>query len=693
MPKYAHIMNFVGKYKNVFLGIVLIGAAIDSGALTLGRLHGAALLGRPLDVLIAVQQASDEDITGLCFEADVFYADVKVDASRVRVKLDAGSQALMQSVRISSSVNVDEPVVTVYLRAGCSQKTSRRYVLLADLVSDVAPAPALAIPEPLAASVLPAPALRPSASANAAKTSPAIQAPGSETQRPSRRNGLESRSGSAKLASVIPAQAPAVIASKKTDLQKANRQPQKPGSATGKSLLKLDPADLLVSGDIRLRLSSELSVTALGNEKLRADAIALWRAINANPQDVLRELQRVEALEANVRTLRALTDKNQQTVDKLTLQVQQAESGRFENRLVYALAALLALAMVAAAYFWSRQRGAFVSGGDWWHSSHQANEAVNQNPVVQDKVLRAEPPVTSAAKTVAEQAPVQEPPIGVDIVLDLNESRFSSFNQENELNRPARRNVVMGKVQAAAPADLALEVGAALDSRDFPQSMGGALRAVNAEELLDIRQQAEFFLALGQYDQAIQILESRISEHGESSPLVYLDLLKIFHSLGREPQYLTLRDDFNLRFKGQLTEFATFHAEGKALEDYPAALASISALWPSAHVMGLIEDCIFRNPGEGRDQSFDLAAFRELLLLHAIARQLDAENRGAAVSGHAPLTRSLKVCAEPVQGFLQSGAAHLPSGSTLDIDLDLMAQQEATGDPDRGISARAELPV
>ena len=65
MPKCAHIMNFFGRYKNVFLGIVLIGAAIDSGALTLGRLHGTALLGRPLDVLIAVQQASDEDITGL----------------------------------------------------------------------------------------------------------------------------------------------------------------------------------------------------------------------------------------------------------------------------------------------------------------------------------------------------------------------------------------------------------------------------------------------------------------------------------------------------------------------------------------------------------------------------------------------------------------------------------------------------
>lgn len=686
-------MNFVGKYKNVFLGIVLIGATIDSGALTLGRLHGAALLGRPLDVLIAVQQASDEDITGLCFEADVFYADVKIDASRVRVKLDAGSQAQMQSVRISSSVNVDEPVVTVYLRAGCSQKTSRRYVLLADLVSDVAPAPALAIPEPLSAPVLPAPALRPSASAIAAKTGLAIQAPGSGAQRPSRRNGLESRLGSAKLAPAIPAQAPAVIASKKTDLQKADRQPQKPGSATGKSLLKLDPADMLLSGDIRLRLSSELSVTALGNEKLRADAIALWRAINANPQDVLRESQRVEALEANVRTLRALTDKNQQTVDKLTLQVQQAESGRFDSRLVYALAALLALAMAAAAYFWSRQRGAFVSGGDWWHYPHPAKEAVSQNPVVQDKVLRAEPPVTSAAKTVAEQAPVQEPPKGVDIVLDLNESRFSSFNQANELNRPARRNFVKGKVQATAPAGLASVVGAALDSRDFPQSMGGALRAINAEELLDIRQQAEFFLALGQYDQAIQILESRISEHGESSPLVYLDLLKILHSLGREPQYLALRDDFNLRFKGQLTEFATFHAEGKALEDYPAALASISALWPSAHVMGLIEDCIFRNPGEGRDPSFDLAAFRELLLLHAIARQLDAENRGAAVSGHAPLTRSLKVCAAPVQGSLQSAAGHLPSGSTLDIDLGLMAQPEAAGDPDRGMPARAELPI
>ncbi|NIM31090.1 MAG: hypothetical protein GTN60_07180, partial [Pseudomonas stutzeri] len=54
--------------------------------------------------------------------------------------------------RVVSSLPVNEPIVTLSVRAGCGLPFTRRYVLLADLVSEpavaAAPAPQAAVPAP-----------------------------------------------------------------------------------------------------------------------------------------------------------------------------------------------------------------------------------------------------------------------------------------------------------------------------------------------------------------------------------------------------------------------------------------------------------------------------------------------------------------------------------------------------------------
>ena len=157
--------------------------------------------------------------------------------------------------------------------------------------------------------------------------------------------------------------------------------------------------------------------------------------------------------------------------------------------------------------------------------------------------------------------------------------------------------------------------------------MGAALRAINTEELLDIRQQADFFLSLGQYDRAIQILEARIHERAESSPLVYLDLLKLLHALDRMDEYQRFERDFNQRFRGRAVGFSEFGDEGEGLENHEGLMTSLSRVWPSVQALELMESNIFRNEGENDDPSYDLAAFRELLMLHAIARELVSDDQ------------------------------------------------------------------
>ena len=124
------------KLRNRFFMLMLLLAAGQTAALTLGRVRGAAVVGQSLDVVVQIQLNPDEAATALCPEADVFHADSRQDPGRVRVTVEPTAQANTVNVRVISSSFIDEPMVTVYLRAGCAQKSSRRYVLLADFPSD-----------------------------------------------------------------------------------------------------------------------------------------------------------------------------------------------------------------------------------------------------------------------------------------------------------------------------------------------------------------------------------------------------------------------------------------------------------------------------------------------------------------------------------------------------------------------------
>ena len=78
--------------------------------------------------------------------------------------------------------------------------------------------------------------------------------------------------------------------------------------------------------------------------------------------------------------------------------------------------------------------------------------------------------------------------------------------------------------------------------------MNASLKALNTREMLDVRQQAEFFMTLGQHEDAIGMLKDSIDGSPDSNPLVYLDLLRLLHTLGRKTEFDQYRDDFNALF-------------------------------------------------------------------------------------------------------------------------------------------------
>ena len=66
-------------------GLFLLLIAFGSQALTLGRASSSALIGRSLDLAIAVQVDAGESAAALCFDAEVFHGDVRQDPGRVTV--------------------------------------------------------------------------------------------------------------------------------------------------------------------------------------------------------------------------------------------------------------------------------------------------------------------------------------------------------------------------------------------------------------------------------------------------------------------------------------------------------------------------------------------------------------------------------------------------------------------------------
>jgi len=119
--------------------LLFLGLTLESSALTIGRPQGAVWIGKPMDLQIPVSLDSAEAGGSLCLGADVVQGDAPMLDRRVTVSLESGSGPGDSSIRVRSTVPVEEPVITLTVRAGCNMTSTRTYTLLADVPSDVTP--------------------------------------------------------------------------------------------------------------------------------------------------------------------------------------------------------------------------------------------------------------------------------------------------------------------------------------------------------------------------------------------------------------------------------------------------------------------------------------------------------------------------------------------------------------------------
>ncbi len=616
----------------VALYIALLVWPNISDALSLGRSRGAAVLGRPLDVsVLAGLEPQETAPEAACFSAEVFYGDTKISPQNVTVTPLRTSPSEL-TLRVRSSAVIDEAFVTVYLRATCGQNVSKRFVLLSDSPTEQASSanvpnlPLLGAPTAAPTSARRAAAgssLAGNASsdsdAQAAKAERGQQREAARQSRAAQKQSIPVKSGATK--SQLPQAATAT-----------SRKGMSPslGSSTPKTAgrLKVDLMEFEPAREPNLRSSAELLSQPTTDMQARAQAAAMWRAINASPEDLLRDAQRLKTIEADVLAMSQLTKQQTQELTVLKTDLAQAKRSRYANPLVYALGGLTLASLAFGVWAWRRSsRVGSQASGHWWGSAHNSSledsrsgsskmsgselnsaEGGSRVEVGKRRSQDRERDFVAASKLVApnsDLAGLTDIPISSPVAL-------STLGRANIPNR------VPASAFGRSDADLG---ASSLPPSDFGHSAMAGLRPVNAEELFDIQQQADFFMSLGQHTQAIDILQNHISDNVETSALAYLDLFDIYHKVGMQEEFVALREEFNRVFNAQVPEYASYGSNSRGLEEYHSAVERIQALWPNPKVLEVIEESIFRKPDRD-NEPFDLLAYRELMLLYAVAKDI-----------------------------------------------------------------------
>jgi hypothetical protein len=555
-------------------------------ALGVGRVANNTALGQPLDFTAVLRLDADETITPDCVFADVMLGDRVLPAQAVRVLLGGEAGSVERRVRITTIPIVDEPIVSITLRVGCPMRFSRNFVAFVD---PPAVNLAQAAPEPAApAATEPATTPGPGAASTAAAPSGAATPD----------------AGTPPDAPVAAAQRPVQAPARRVD-RNVQRPPVAPETRTapapriaqarpapGGPRLRLDPAAPIAPQPARPAAPPTDGSTAVAPPGETTTAAPEAAAEAAEPAAAAAAAARaaeeaaLRALEQSLTALRNEALSTQKSVAVLQARLAAAEAQRYQNWLVYTLAAGVVLLAIALMLTVSRLRNARRETG-WWAPSAQSAGAPAEAP----EPVRA-PEVTMVGAMTA--SPMSTQPAAATA---LGVSATTSMPYVAPMSDAPKTGVSSG----TPPAE--------------------GRREVTVEELIDLEQQAEFFIVLGQDDAAIDVLMGHLRSTGGASPLPYLKLLEIYRRRGDRDAYERIRDRFNRRFNAYAPEWGADLQQGRTLEDYPAVLGRLQSQWKDpSEAMQTLEASLLREHESA--ETFDLPAYREILFLYSLARDL-----------------------------------------------------------------------
>lgn len=630
----------------ISLGVLLLATGLGLGdsafAIGIGRPATQSSLGHPLNLVFPVRLAAGESLSAECVRAEVQAGDAHLPPSVLQLQLEGENETRVQAVRLRSAVQIDEPIVSIQLSIGCPARLTRQFTAFIDPPTGNEPLPAqAAVPEPATRGY--SPALRAALATSEARPDALL---GRTESLPSGQPALVAPPPAAPASR--PAQGAAPKLAMATDAQglaapkpKPPRKKARGPSATVGS--KAEP--LTASADKAGAPAKGPSLHMDPPEILQSAASAASPAPQPN-LELEAALARLQKLEEKLGQVESGNRATESQLLTLRAQLDQARQDRYQNPLVWGLLAAVLGLGGACAYLWRSRRSERELRDSAWWAQVQSEQRMERESRFSGLSSMTEP-VPSAPMPIAAggtRAPVPA-------AAPLSSEEFHANTMSGALieadHPPAGAPVSLSGSLALEPVEpLSVQLvepgsGASL----VPAVAGG--HAVTVEELIDLEQQVDFFQVLGQDDAAIELLSARIAT-GMASALPYLKLLEIHQRHGDVAAFAALGQRFAERFGALPPTMGSDLNSGRHLEAYEAVMHRVQQVWRDAGAsMALLQQLLSRgSESESADErgggvqthGFDLPAYRDLLMLYGVARDLsEHEVRGEEIDLFLPL--------------------------------------------------------
>lgn len=586
-------------------------------AQSLGTPAAEAWMGRPLEMTVPARFLSPD---AECVQADVFYGEHRLRTDQVRATVVGNDQ---KRVRIQADALINEPIVTVSVRAGCGSSITRNYTLLPELPSEAVIAGWNRQPIASAVSAANASPLRMATSTSTPATGPRV--------RPSRATAAQ------------PTTKVAAAAPRKRDARAFRQEP--PAGPR----LRLEPLEF--EPQAVLRTTSSLAQPA-GDAASRATAALLWQAINADPQELLRTSAMLKKLEGDMLQLRQSTSQTRAEMAALRQRIEEAQPWYASRGFAQLLALLVLAAATAAGVMWFRARRNAAALGQWY---------LPADPMPADAMLQPQP--AAAAETVAAPRvqPVVLPPV-------IARTAMAAATPQ-----PASRQ------GAAAAGDLPVPAGA---QPARPRRIAGAVMRV--ETLAATFEEVEFLSSLGLASDAMDVLKAYLQDSSNPAPIAFFELMRLCGQAEDPAAVAMVRRRYEKAFGcappglGQVTE-------PRGLDGMSQLSAAVTRAWGQPDVLDIIEDALFSVPPVGA--ALTLQAGRDLICLHGLALNLAAETAGGQAADGGTDVLAPWAHAEDTAGALAAtqDAVDSQGGGPFALDIDLGAAAQALPEKDEAL--------
>ncbi|MGS0755910.1 hypothetical protein ACVBEH_15395, partial [Roseateles sp. GG27B] len=431
-----------------------------------------------------------------------------------------------------------------------------------------------------------------------------------------------------------PAVAKAAVLVNTRDAEKAVAKPSRNASSERHKARTSAPLEPKLRMEIAEVLSASMPQASMsGNTSVLDPSLQLLQRVEAELAQLRQSSGRLEA--------QMLALKSQQAV---------AQPTQSPDPLAVGVGFVLIGLLGASFYLWRIQRAGLAVDESSWRGEIQGDVSIHRKTTLQplfsvaagEHQLNVSP---SGATDLAEVSAARARPKQEELTLELStQTESESYSAREPDVKPAtesgQQSLDTEDAIDSSPADAfvhdsghqALSVQfvdsslhaapPALPSERHESKVGleGRHAQIAIEDLIDLEQQVEFFLVLGQDDAAEELLLVRVSA-GLTSALPYLKLLEIYQRLGREPAFESMAARFAVHFKASPPTWGVDLNLGCSLESYPEVLQDLQEAWMNhSNAMAKVQALL----SEGAEQftGFDLPAYLDLLLLYSLARDL-----------------------------------------------------------------------